>query len=129
MFLSHTVGSQIGFKKNLLLKVEKWIKVFNKMKKRVSFQMDFSHCLTLMDSLIDEGSTFNLIETSNLADHMGMLNLLIGASNLLKNSNSIIKTSSFFVYADHSSLKEYLEYYIGIPMDTYPTFLGLDFQQ
>jgi hypothetical protein len=112
---------------SMKFQLEKWIQGFEKMKKKVSFCFSSQHAISFMDHLfLDFSKRFDVIETSNLADHVGLLNLLVSGSNLLKNDASLLKVCSFLLFNFAKSREEYLAIVTGMPKEAYPTLLGVE---
>ncbi|GAQ88259.1 hypothetical protein KFL_004130050 [Klebsormidium nitens] len=69
---------------------------------------------------------FDAIDTSNLSDHVGLLNLLVGAAPLLKrSSNSGLYTASITWPAAASTFPDYLDLALSFPPEMAPSILGL----
>jgi hypothetical protein len=79
-----------------------------------------------MDSFLLLGEKFDVIETSNLADHIGLLSLLVSGSVILNNECSILKACSFLFYNFAASRQEYLDIVTGLSEEAFPTLLGLE---
>ena len=130
-FEGHLNKTNISLVENVEKNVEKWMSDFRHFLPNISkIEFNSEHAVTLMDKLIVKKEVFDVIETSNLADHVGLLNLLVSGSRLLKTSNeSIIKTSSYLLYNFAESRSEYLEYVTGFTPSMYPTLLGLHLKE
>ncbi|KAI9175739.1 hypothetical protein H9P43_006103 [Blastocladiella emersonii ATCC 22665] len=73
---------------------------------------------------------FNVIDTGNLMDTCGLLNLLVHASPLLatewQKERSLIRTWSEHTHAIAASRLDYLRRVTGLPLETFPTLLGVN---
>jgi hypothetical protein len=129
---SYHIIPELGLKKSLLLGISKLTMPFSKKVLGLGL-MPFSICysryeaLEFMDKLIQTEKRFDVVETSNLSDHVGLLPILVHASVLLK-PNSLIKACSFLSYEDVDSRTGYVELKTGLPISAFPTILGLRFQ-
>ncbi|KAJ1551733.1 hypothetical protein HK096_002739 [Nowakowskiella sp. JEL0078] len=124
----HRLDLELGLKQSVLQNLEHWIESFRIMKGYIRVvSLGTCHVLQFLDKLIMERRKFDIIETSNLADHVGMLNLLVNCSVLLKEPRlSFLKTCSFLLYEFSGSRTEYLNIVTGMPKEAYSTLLGLD---
>ncbi|KAJ3317794.1 hypothetical protein HDU76_001049 [Blyttiomyces sp. JEL0837] len=126
----HRLDYEIGVKKSMLMNLERWIQCFREMTKKGSVKLislGVGHALQFMDQLLIEQRSFDVIDTSNLADHVGMVNLLGTGSALLRQpQQSILTTCSFLLYHVASTREEYLDMVIGLPADAYSTLLGVE---
>ncbi|KAJ3090947.1 hypothetical protein HK102_002153 [Quaeritorhiza haematococci] len=96
-----------------------WIKDFDQMKERVQVTFCIGDALSTMDELTRDKKKFDVIDSSNLVDHLGMFNLLVSGSILLKHPNeSYLKTCSFRLHAVASSREEYLDVVTGLPIES-----------
>ncbi|KAL1730984.1 hypothetical protein EV714DRAFT_236379 [Schizophyllum commune] len=70
-------------------------------------------------------STFNVIETSNLADHVGLLNVFTSAVPLLRpSSTSVLHTNTLLRTAASDSADVFMEK-IGVDIITFSSLVGL----
>uniref|UniRef100_D8PPJ7 DUF4470 domain-containing protein n=1 Tax=Schizophyllum commune (strain H4-8 / FGSC 9210) TaxID=578458 RepID=D8PPJ7_SCHCM len=70
-------------------------------------------------------TTFNVIETSNLADHVGLLNVFTSAVPLLRPSSaSVLHTNTLLRTAASDSADVFMEK-IGVDITTFSTLVGL----
>ncbi|KAI9173308.1 hypothetical protein H9P43_007439 [Blastocladiella emersonii ATCC 22665] len=73
---------------------------------------------------------FNVIETGNLMDVCGLLNLLVHASPLLathwEQGRSVIRTYTDHVYSISASRLDFLRRVTGLPLEAFPTLLGVN---
>lgn len=69
---------------------------------------------------------FDVIDTSNLSDHIGLLNVLVCCSPRLKVPNtSLLFTSSMLWSGECDSIEKYYDRCVGVPLQLLPTVLGL----
>jgi hypothetical protein len=93
----------------------------------VSISFAVGHALQFLDTLALNHAQFDLIETSNLADHLGMYNLLVQCPPLLKiPQQSILKACTFLHASIEESTKDYLNTVVGLPLEAYPAWLGVE---
>ena len=69
--------------------------------------------------------TFDFIHTSNLSDHLGLLNLLVSCGPRLKDHSSVLFTESFRWSAHHKTLEEFVIANVGCELMLLPSVLGL----
>ncbi|XP_022803180.1 uncharacterized protein LOC111340581 isoform X1 [Stylophora pistillata] len=82
--------------------------------------------LTLCTSGFPPEVLFDVIDTSNLSDHIGLLNVLVCCSPRLKVPNvSLLFTSSMLWSHAWDSIEEYYNKCVGVPLQLLPTVLGL----
>ncbi|EPZ34520.1 hypothetical protein O9G_001776 [Rozella allomycis CSF55] len=123
----HSIDPKIGMKKSLLRNLQQWIDGFSSFKDKVEVQFGIDHALYFMENMIMKCQKFDLIESSNLADHVGLLSLLTNGSCLLKcEEQSIIKICSFLIYQFANSRDGYLAKVTGLPTSLFPTLLGVE---
>ncbi|KAJ3317796.1 hypothetical protein HDU76_001051 [Blyttiomyces sp. JEL0837] len=85
------------------------------------------HALQFMDQLLIKKRSFDVIDTSNLADDVGMFNLMVNGSALLKQpQQSILTTCSCWLHEFAASREDYLDKVVGLPAHAYSTVLGLE---
>ena len=79
------------------------------------------HCLSQAAA-----KQFDLIDTSNLADHIGLMNILVCAGPCLKPQPSSKLVASTLVWSnDYNTVTEYIEKSVGMDIRLMPTILGL----
>ncbi len=122
------IDPQLGFKKSLEKNLSNWIKAFQELKSNLTFTFVVDNALTTLDDLIILGSRFDVIDTSNVADHCGLLNLLIPAAVLLRNTCSVVNTCSFLLNNFADSREEYIQTVTSLPPSSFPTLLGLNLE-
>ena len=71
----------------------------------LSIELSVAHCLTFMEDLAIRGDRFDVVDTSNLADHCGLLNLLLHGSVVLRQpieselpDRAQLRTTSFLAF-------------------------------
>ena len=74
---------------------------------------------------LQSGILFDFIHTSNLSDHVGLLNLLVSCSPVLKNENSVIVTESFRWSMRHNTVQEYVRANVFCDPLLLPMILGV----
>ncbi|KAI9217874.1 hypothetical protein BC828DRAFT_239673 [Blastocladiella britannica] len=90
---------------------------------KVDVSMNCSGCLSFMEDLATRNAhSFDVIDTSNLADHCGLLNLMLHASVLLKPNPlpdySIVCAVSFYLKNNFDDREAYLRHMTALPLDT-----------
>jgi hypothetical protein len=121
---------ELGFIGSMMAMLNKWIQDFRDMNSRVNFSFAPGHAVSALDDQLNLGAKFDVIETSNLADYVGHLNLLSPASALLKkDSQSFIRISSFHIFSSSVSRFAHLEDVLGLPIELCPTILGLELKE
>ena len=68
---------------------------------------------------------FDLIHTSNLSDHLGLLNLLVTCSPRLRDDTSILVTETFSWSSHYRTLQEYLNDNLSCDPMLLPLVLGI----
>ncbi|KAI9184084.1 hypothetical protein H9P43_003137 [Blastocladiella emersonii ATCC 22665] len=95
----------------------------------VSFAV--GHAVTLMEELTaDPSKRFNVVDTANLQDSVGMLSLLVHGSALLKpgtypDQQSLLLTYTTKMSSIADSRDEYLAAVTKFPLGAFPALLGL----
>ena len=102
-------------------------KLLNALRKRIHVAKFYLHlgdplefCFQLGDS---EG--FDLISTSDLADRMGLANLLVAAARKLRSSQSVLLTTCKSWVEVASDVPQYVEATLCCPLSLVPTMYGL----
>ena len=128
-FESHVIATELGLKKSLLLNIDKLIRAFADSSCSKTYKVTFgcADAIDFMDTLIQKPEyRFDVIETSSLADYCGLLPLLIHGSVLLKpTKEAVLKICTFYSYEITESRDSYLETFTGLPIESFPTLLGL----
>eukprot|EP01083_Nonionella_stella_P256962 880044_1 len=96
-------------------------------KKLLKCSVDIGSVLTLSERFArPEADGFDVVETSNLADNVGMLNILVSLSPILKSSpHARLITESLKVLKSGMTLEEYLVKKNGLDIRTVGSLLGL----
>ncbi|XP_044174005.1 uncharacterized protein LOC114974698 [Acropora millepora] len=82
--------------------------------------------LSLCTSGFPPEQLFDVIDTSNVGDHIGLLNVLVCCGPRLKiPSKSILFTSSMLWNGDCQTIVEFYNKCVGVPFHLLPTILGL----
>ncbi len=69
---------------------------------------------------------FNVVDTSNLSDHLGLLNVLVAVTPLLqKGPHTILHTNSLLSYKDHPTQRSAVEERALLDFPTLALFLGI----
>ena len=97
----------------------------NKLKINVSVVMWAHDAFYFLHQQLQTGLVFDFIHTSNLTDHVGLLNLLATCGQLLRNQSSVLFTESFRWSANHRSLHEFVCANVGCDPMLFPLVLGL----
>ena len=104
---------------------ERFVK-FGTLKENVVFYFHIGDCLVLCLSDPQLKNQFQVIDTSNVADHAGPANLLHAASNCLDDEpNSLLMTESMNWQSLKPSVLEYVESSLCCPLSMIPTLYGL----
>ena len=99
---------------------------FKALKKNVTFFFHIGDCLLLCLLNPNLKNLFQVIQTSNLADHLGHANLLHVASNYLDDkADSLLLTESMNWQSLVPSVLEYVENSLCCPLSMIPTLYGL----
>ncbi|KAK3587577.1 hypothetical protein CHS0354_004870 [Potamilus streckersoni] len=100
-----------------------WQRLRTRNNSKITVSLCLENCLTLCNNFSLSDGKFDFIHTSNLADHVGLLNLLVACSGLLKRSGlltmEIMHWNEFF-----NSMEDYLQQ-ICVPSSYFPTVFGL----
>jgi len=107
-----------------------WVKRFQELKKNHSATLKVilwnGDALALCTSGLPSESLFDVIDTSNVSDHIGLLNVLVCCAPRLKLPNtSLLFTSSLLWSDDCKDMEEYYFKCVGVPLPLLPTVLGL----
>lgn len=107
-------------------KLEQWVKTYRQRRQNIKWHLWHGDALSLAlfkMSFIE----FDLIHTSNLCDHVGMLNLLIVCVNLLRNrpwarilTQSMTWRTAFVRFTDYVA-----QLFNTIELSWFPSLLGL----
>jgi hypothetical protein len=130
-FEGHLIDAKFSLVQNVERNIGKWVSDLRSMAPRISsVRFAIGHAVECMDSLITKKEVFDVVETSNLADHVGMLNLVVPGGRLLRSpSESILKTSSFLLFNFAESRAEYLKLVTGMSPFVYATLLGVHLKE
>ena len=103
--------------------LKKRLVVFRQRKKDVKF---YFHPCDAMDFCYENSpDKFDLIDTSTLADDVGLVNLLNGASRKLRSAQSFLFTESIQWHERYFTAGEYIEKTLFCPLSLIPTMYGL----
>jgi hypothetical protein len=107
-------------------KLEEWVKTYRQRRKKIKWHLWHGDALSLAlfhMPLIE----FDLIHTSNLCDHIGMLNILVTCINLLRNRPwSRILTQSMVWRTKFAYFMEYIsQLFNNLELSWFPSLLGL----
>ena len=99
---------------------------FRSQKRNITFFFHIDDCLLLSLSNPHLKNHFQVIDTSNVVDHVGLANLLYAASNFLQDGpHSILFVESMNWQSLKSSVLEYVETSLSCPLSMIPTLYGL----
>eukprot|EP00271_Cylindrocystis_brebissonii_P017956 TRINITY_DN4894_c0_g2_i1.p1 TRINITY_DN4894_c0_g2~~TRINITY_DN4894_c0_g2_i1.p1 ORF type:complete len:367 (-),score=33.99 TRINITY_DN4894_c0_g2_i1:694-1794(-) len=112
---------------SLLSHIYDWKAAFLAALPRIAFvAFNASHALHFLDTLISQRARFDVIDTPNLCDVVGLLNLLVPCSPLLAIPGmSLLKACSFFHARYATNHREFLESVTCLSSEAHPTLLGL----
>ncbi len=86
----------------------------------------YFHPCDALDLCFDDSlPKFDVIDTSNLADHVGLVNLLTSGARKLRSYQSVMYTESMMWSNSGSSEALYLQEVLCCPLSLIPTFYGL----
>jgi hypothetical protein len=124
-FEGHRFDPKFSLQENIANGLKGWFHGFLQMPCVIHLNCD--DALGFCDQIMKKTEQkFDLIESSNLFDHLGVLNVTFHASILLRDEMSILKACSFIPH--HSGAKnteEYLYNMTGLTVDVFPTLLGV----
>lgn len=103
--------------------LKKLLVAFRERMERIKFY--FHPCDALGLCFDDSLPKFDLIDTSNLSDHFGLVNLLIGAARKLRSHQSVLFTESLMWSNAGSSEAHYLQKVLCCPLSLIPALYGL----
>ncbi|XP_022803178.1 uncharacterized protein LOC111340580 isoform X2 [Stylophora pistillata] len=111
-------------------KLAVWVKRFQEQSKNDQATLKVTlwtgDALALCTSGFLPEMLFDVIDTSNLSDHAGLLNVLVCCAPRLKVPNeSLLFTSSMLWHGKCDTIKEYYQNSVGVPSQLLPTVLGL----
>ena len=107
-------------------KLDQWVKTYRQRRKKIKWNFWYGDALSIAlfyMPLIE----FDLIHTSNLCDHIGMLNLLVTCTNLLRHRPwSRIVTQTMQWRETFANFTDYIsQLFNGIELSWLPSLLGL----
>lgn len=107
-----------------------WVKRFQELRKSHTATLKVTlwngDALALCTSGLLREMLFDVIDTSNVSDHIGLLNVLVCCAPRLKLPNtSLLFTSSMLWSDDCKNMEEYYNKCVGVPLPLLPTVLGL----
>ena len=102
-------------------------KLLTAFRKRIDKTMFYFHpCHALTFCYEDEAYKFDLIDTSNLMDHLGPVNLLNAAARKLLSDQSVLMTeTSSWTEMGATSVAQYVQEVLCCPLSLIPTLYGL----
>lgn len=111
-------------------KLAVWVKRYQEQNKNYQATLKVTlwtgDALALCTSGFPPDMLFNVIDTSNLSDHIGLLNVVVCCGPRLKvPTASLLFTSSMLWCGECHSIEEYYNKCVGVPLKLLPTVLGL----
>ena len=94
-------------------------------KLEVSIKMWVDDVFSFLHHQLQPDASFDLIHTSNLSDHVELLNLLVSCSPRLKNHASVLITETFSWTVKYETLQEYVKDSVGCDSMLFPLVLGI----
>ncbi|XP_048238043.1 uncharacterized protein LOC124143033 isoform X1 [Haliotis rufescens] len=92
----------------------------------IKIHLWLGNAIVVCETDLPEDLQFDFIDTSNIADKVGLILLLLHCQEKLKHPNGVLRTESFFwnkvVFI---SVKNFLCQCLDIPVSYYPTMIGL----
>ena len=99
---------------------------FQSCKSKITFHFYTEDCLKLCLFNPDLKCRFQVIDTSNLADHVGLINLIYTAATCLDDSpNALLMTDTMNWQSLKPSIAEYIEVAMCCPISMIPTLYGV----
>ncbi|KAI9182883.1 hypothetical protein H9P43_003794 [Blastocladiella emersonii ATCC 22665] len=97
---------------------------------RTRITMVLGHALQVLEGIAaDPHQRFDVIDTSNIIDSCGLLNVVLHASAVLKPNRfpdrSLLHTHSFIAFNIGKTRAEYLARVTELPLETFPTLFGV----
>ncbi|XP_068726711.1 uncharacterized protein [Montipora capricornis] len=104
-----------------------WISHYQRYSPKIKVVFWDGDALELCRKGLPEDLQFDVVDTSNLSDHLGLLNTLVCCVRKLKQpgQSQLITSSMLWQSAGLTGLEEYLQLNLGIKQSSYPTILGL----
>jgi len=104
-----------------------WVTHFQRYSPKITVTFWGGDALELCRVGLPRDLLFDVVDTSNLSDHVGLLNILVCCARRLKKpgESQLITSTMLWRSAGLTSLEEYLKSSLGIQRNTYPTILGL----
>ncbi|XP_027036472.1 uncharacterized protein LOC113665018 [Pocillopora damicornis] len=111
-------------------KLAVWVKRYQEQNKNYQATLKVTlwtgDALTLCTSGFPPDMLFDVIDTSNLSDHIGLLNVVVCCGPRLKvPTASLLFTSSMLWCGECDSIEEYYNKCVGVPLQLLPTVLDL----
>ena len=97
----------------------------NRLKVKASIVMWVDDAFSFLHHQLQPDVAFDFIHTSNLPDHLGLLNLLVSCAPRLKSHSSVLITETFRWSLHFKTLQEYVEANVGCNPMLLPLVLGI----
>ncbi|XP_041374000.1 uncharacterized protein LOC121387056 [Gigantopelta aegis] len=107
-----------------------WVTSYQHYVKRTcspQYTLWFGDALHVVDRNLPDGMQFDFIDTSNLCDTTGLLNVIVHCQPRLKRDNGILTTEMFHFFVAYAKITEVFEKCIGCSPSLLPTIFGLHF--
>ncbi|XP_020627256.1 uncharacterized protein LOC110064535 [Orbicella faveolata] len=113
-------------KENLSLMVKRFQQQKNECLETLKVTLWTGDGLSLCTSGLPPDLLFDVIDTSNVSDHIGLLNVLVCCAPKLKEPNTSLLLTSSMLWGDGcKNIEEYYNKCVGVPVQLLPTVLGL----
>ena len=97
----------------------------NRLNVKASIVMWVDDAFSFLHHQLQPDAAYDFIHTSNLPDHLGLLNLLVSCAPRLRNHSSVLITETFRWSVHFKTLQEYVEANVGCNPILLPLVLGI----
>ncbi|XP_067686513.1 uncharacterized protein [Haliotis asinina] len=108
--------------------LRKWVQTYQRIRRdgwNLNIHLWLGHCADVCSDDLPESLKFDFIHTSNTADNVGIIPLLVTSVSRLKRDNGVVAIESYHCSQSYSVVPDTLSMCLNIPLTMYPTIIGV----
>ncbi|XP_071101542.1 uncharacterized protein [Haliotis cracherodii] len=108
--------------------LKKWVQTYQHIRRDgwdLRITLWLGHCAHVCSDDLPEDLKFDFIHTSNTADNVGIIPLLVTSEGRLKRDNGVVNIESYHCSQSHTIVPATLNMCVDLALTMYPTVLGL----